>query len=108
MPGPPDGPEHVVIRITRRVTGSDVLLLCTELGARIDDRCRDGGEPVDAVCDVGALPADLAAVEAVARLHLTARRHGARLRLHDVPPELRDLLHLVGLGCLTETIKPPG
>ncbi|MFI1827172.1 STAS domain-containing protein [Streptomyces sp. NPDC020412] len=106
-PGPRPGPETVVIRVTGRVSGSEVPTLCAELGARIDETRHDGATPVEAVCDVAALPADLAAVEAVARLHLTARRHGARLHLHDVRPELRELLHLVGLGCLTETAELP-
>ncbi|MEU5977173.1 STAS domain-containing protein [Streptomyces sp. NPDC047315] len=92
--------------MTGKVTRSDVPQLCAELGARIDEQQHQGAVPVDAVCDVGALPADLVAVEAVARLHLTARRHGCRLRLHDVRPELRELLHLVGLGSLAEAAEP--
>jgi anti-anti-sigma regulatory factor len=49
------------------------------------------------LCDVRALDADLAAVEALARLRLDARRVGAELHLVGVPAELRDLLRLAGL-----------
>lgn len=105
LPDPPPAQQTAVIRITGKVARSDVPQLCAELGARIDEQ-HQGAVPVDAVCDVGALPADLVAVEAVARLHLTARRHGCRLRLYDVRPELRELLHLVGLGSLAEAAEP--
>jgi len=51
------------------------------------------------VCDVGALvEPDVAAVEALARLQLAARRSGCRIALRDVPPELRDLLDAMGLS----------
>jgi hypothetical protein len=57
------------------------------------------------VCDVGALvEPDVAAVEALARLQLAARRSGCRIRLYDVPPQLGGLLELMGLG----DIFPPG
>ena len=39
----------------------------------------------------------LAAVEALARLQLAARRKGLDLRLHVVSRELRDLIELAGL-----------
>jgi hypothetical protein len=42
---------------------------------------------------------DLILVEAIARLGLVTRRAGrGRLRLRNVPPELRNLLHMVGLA----------
>jgi hypothetical protein len=51
------------------------------------------------VCDVGALvEPDVAAVEALARLQLAARRSGCRITLYDVPPQLGGLLELMGLG----------
>ncbi len=42
-------------------------------------------------------PADLDAVDALARLQLAAARRGIRLRLRHPSSDLRDLLHLVGL-----------
>ena len=49
---------------------------------------------------LGALEAELsglALVDALMRFRLEARRHGLRVRLLDVPEELRELLELVGL-----------
>src|SRR5215470_12350514 len=58
-------------------------------------------EAMDAVfvCDVGALvEPDVAAVDALARLQLAARRSGCRIDLQGVAPELEDLLELMGLA----------
>ena len=52
----------------------------------------------DIVCDAGALPPDAAAVEALARLQLGARRAGMEVRLSGVTPELRHLLAFCGLS----------
>jgi hypothetical protein len=50
------------------------------------------------VCDVTGLgPPGLAAVDALARMELTARRAGGRIRLRGPDPALRALLDLVGL-----------
>jgi hypothetical protein len=53
--------------------------------------------PSTIVCDVGALAADAAAVDALARLQLTARRLGYEIRLGDASVDLQDLLDFVGL-----------
>ena len=53
--------------------------------------------PSTIVCDVGALSPDAAAVEALARLQLAARRAGLELRLRRASSELRDLLVFCGL-----------
>ena len=51
------------------------------------------------VCDVrGVRAPDLATIDALARLCLTARRLGCRVELRGACPELRELLGLVGLG----------
>lgn len=50
------------------------------------------------VCDVGALTRpDVATAEALARLRLTARRHGRQLVVRGAGPELLGLLDLLGL-----------
>jgi ABC-type transporter Mla MlaB component len=50
------------------------------------------------VCDVrGLVRPDALTVNALARLQLTARRLGRRVRLLDAPPELLDLLRFFGL-----------
>jgi hypothetical protein len=46
----------------------------------------------------GPTPAQLGAVDAIARLALLARRAGAMIRLTEVSPELRQLLDLAGLS----------
>jgi anti-anti-sigma regulatory factor len=41
---------------------------------------------------------DIGTVDALARLQLSARRLGRRLRLREVPLELRELIELAGLS----------
>jgi hypothetical protein len=53
--------------------------------------------PSTIVCDVGALAPDAAAVDALARLQLAARRVGYEIRLRDASVDLQDLLDFVGL-----------
>jgi hypothetical protein len=55
-------------------------------------------------------PADLGAVEEVARLALAARRMGCSLWLHHACPDLLGLLDLVGLGDLAAgaALEPVG
>lgn len=55
-----------------------------------------------AVCDVAELPADAAAIDALARLALTARRIGRRVALRHPSPDLRELLAFAGLD---ETLR---
>ncbi|MGW2178997.1 STAS domain-containing protein [Streptomyces sp. NPDC001732] len=91
----------IVLVVTGRVTRDAVPGLCAELEALLsgpDGAARAPEAGVD--CDVGGVVrADLALVEAIARLGLVARRAGGRrLRLRNTPPELRSLLDLVGLA----------
>lgn len=93
--GPPDqDPDAVVWVLAGPLTRAGVPDLC----ARLRDRLH-GVEPGWVTCDVAALTApDAAAVEALARLQLTARRHGSRIRLRHAGIRLRGLLALTGLG----------
>ncbi|MGW5738209.1 MULTISPECIES: STAS domain-containing protein [Streptomyces] len=84
--------------------------LCEEAGAAL----RATGADV-LVCDVAGLgPPVLAAVDALARLQLTARRAGGRIRLRNPAPHLCELLDLVGLPMEVEVERqaeqrePPG
>ena len=54
--------------------------------------------PREIVCDVGALAPDAAAVDALARLQLNAKREGVELRLDGASSELEQLLAFVGLA----------
>ena len=52
----------------------------------------------DLICDVGAVPnPDAGTIEALARMQLTARRLGGRVKLRRACGDLRDLLTLSGL-----------
>ncbi len=53
--------------------------------------------PTTIVCDVGALAPNAVAVDALARLQLTARRRGLEIRLRHASSELQELLAFVGL-----------
>lgn len=53
--------------------------------------------PSTIVFDVGALAPDAVAVDALARLQLTARRLGLEIRLRHASSELQELLAFVGL-----------
>jgi len=75
------------------VTRADVPLLCERLRLLVDE------SSVDVVdCDVRSLAADVAAVETLAHLQLTARRLGCRIRLRRPSHELEALLGLCGLN----------
>jgi hypothetical protein len=53
--------------------------------------------PNTIVCDVGAVPSDAVAVDALARLQLIARRLGLEIRLRHASGELQELLAFAGL-----------
>ncbi|MEU7010953.1 STAS domain-containing protein [Streptomyces sp. NPDC046332] len=87
-----DTSRPLVLTLGPRATSDEVARLCAVL---------EGVPPTDVVCDVGGLAhADLAAVDALARLKLTAGRAGHRLRFEGAGGELRLLLGLVGLADL--------
>lgn len=58
----------------------------------------DAGGAQVVACDVRAVTADARAVDALARLHLTARQLGCRLRLRHASLELEELVAFCGLG----------
>ncbi|HET7482297.1 MAG TPA: STAS domain-containing protein [Actinomycetota bacterium] len=61
-------------------------------------------------CDVSGIPkVDLVAVDALARLDLTAKRMGKLIRFVEISPALRDLLILVGLDdVLSDSVESVG
>lgn len=92
------------MRITGRITPADVPCLDEELRRVLRDDGTGGTAPRQVFCDIGGLAqVNLAAVDALARLHLTARRHGSRLRVRNAGPDLLALLELVGLPELADT-----
>ncbi len=68
-----------------------------------DRRASYHGEALDVL---DAWRADLAAIEALARLQLQAGRHGVRLYLRGASPRLRELLVLTGLEAVLPC-EPP-
>jgi ABC-type transporter Mla MlaB component len=90
-----DTSRPLVVTLPACPTRDEVARLCAALGA---------APPGDVVCEVGALGrADLAAVDALARLRLAAGRRGHRIRFHGAGPDLRALLLLTGLDATLET-----
>ena len=55
------------------------------------------------VWDASPLPAEIATVDALARLKLLARRRGVEIELRRVSPELHKLIDLAGLARLVAT-----
>ncbi|HEX2051367.1 MAG TPA: hypothetical protein VHJ34_12165 [Actinomycetota bacterium] len=86
-------PAAVVIVVAGRVAPADAATLCERVGALVRTRCAGA-----VVCDMGAAAPDLGAVDLVARVHLVARRFGARATVRRARPELVALLALAGLG----------
>ncbi|WP_406294087.1 STAS domain-containing protein [Embleya sp. NBC_00888] len=92
-------PPPAVLAVYAPLTRTDVPGLCARLLALLH---ADRADPFP--CDVSALiHPDLAAIEALARLQLTARGVGRRIRLHGTSGELRDLLTLTGLDEIVPT-----
>lgn len=89
---PARGSSAIVVVVDGRITRADAPPLCERV--RVLLQRSDG----DVICDVSALAdPDVGTVDALARLALTARRFGRRLRLRHACGDLRDLLVLVGL-----------
>ncbi|WAL97492.1 STAS domain-containing protein [Streptomyces sp. Je 1-369] len=97
--------EENLVRIEGPLRPGDVPRLCEQVAAARHGPQGGpggggpgGGGAGDVVCDVGAVTtADFATVDAIARLHLAARRAGGRIRLRNPAPALLALLGLVGL-----------
>lgn len=100
---PPEaGPTGLVL--SGPIARADVPALCEHARVLLEG---SHGELV--VCDVGALlDPDAVTVDALARLQLTARRLGRRVRLRRACHELEDLLCLIGLGEVLPCGGPSG
>jgi ABC-type transporter Mla MlaB component len=89
------------IRVAADLTRADIPGLCADLA----DRLRNGAVGDTVVCDVRAVTRpDVVTVEALARLRLTARRHGRTLVVDGATVRLRTLIDLLGL---TEPLGQP-
>jgi ABC-type transporter Mla MlaB component len=92
MPRPPPELNPTVLSLEGPITRADIPALCERARALLEN-CTIG----QITCDVGALDDDAVTVEALARLQLTARGLGRRVRFTDASPELQRLLCLMGL-----------
>ncbi len=87
------GPGGTVLILIGPVAREGITSLCER--AR---RLLEGCDPGPVACDVGALGApDAVAIDALARLQLTARRLGHRVELRRASERLVELLILMGL-----------
>ncbi|MGH2694264.1 MAG: STAS domain-containing protein [Actinomycetota bacterium] len=90
---PPAEPSTIVLVVSGPLARADIAPLCER--ARV---LLEGSDAERVVCDVGALvDSDAVTVEALARLQLTVRRLGRRVRLRRACGELQELLALTGL-----------
>ncbi|MEU0340511.1 STAS domain-containing protein [Streptomyces bobili] len=90
---PVDTTTPPVLTLAGPLARSQVAGLCDDLRGLLKGAA--GGL---VVCEVAGLgPPGLTAVDLLARLQLTARRGGGRIRLRAPDPALLALLHLVGL-----------
>ena len=85
---------RIALALGTRVERDEIPVLCGILY-----RGRFENEAIElVVCDVSAVQRhDAVVVEALARLHLTARRLGFRFEVHHASPLLRGLVGLMGL-----------
>jgi ABC-type transporter Mla MlaB component len=91
---PPAGPRTVVLVLGEQIHRAAVPGLCERVRALLAS-----GDAELVTCDVSELVApDATAVDALARLQLTARRSGGSIRLRRARGRLRDLLALLGLA----------
>jgi ABC-type transporter Mla MlaB component len=88
------GRSPIQFTIDGQIARADIPQLCERVRAMLT-----GADADRLVCDVGAvLDPDAVTVDALARLQLTARRLGRRMRLRDASGELQGLLALMGLS----------
>lgn len=89
MPTP--GPHVVAFAIRGPITRADLPGLCDHVCAILGT----SGSVIS--CDVAGVKPDAAAVDALARLQLAARRRGCEVRLRDASGSLLELVELMGL-----------
>lgn len=91
---PPTEPSTIVLVISGPIARADIPVLCGRVRFLLE-----GCDADRVVCDVRAVvDPDAVAVDALARLQLTARRIGREVRLRHACGELQELLTLAGLS----------
>jgi ABC-type transporter Mla MlaB component len=88
------GSSSIVLSLDGPLARADLPALCERGVALLE---ASGADVL--VCDLSALAeVDAVALDAVARLQLTARRHGSRICIRHASAELEELLRLTGLA----------
>jgi ABC-type transporter Mla MlaB component len=83
----------IVLEISGPIARADIPGLCRRVRRQLEGRGADV-----LICDVATLvDPDAVTVDALARLQLTARRSGCRVRLYRAGVYLEELLSLMGL-----------
>ena len=91
---PPFEPRTMVLIIGGSISYPDLSDLCGRARSLLE-----GSDTDLVICDVGALvEPDAVAVDALARLQITASRCGCRVRFRHASAGLRGLLYLMGLN----------
>jgi hypothetical protein len=85
-------PTTVVFAVAGPMARADLPAICGDVAALLEATGADV-----ALCDVGALPADAVAIDALARIQLAARRMGRQVVLRHAADDLCDLLAFIGL-----------
>jgi ABC-type transporter Mla MlaB component len=105
MPRPPPESNTTPLALEGPIARDEIPALCERARALLE-----GCVAASIACDVGALDPDAVTVDALARLQLTARRLGRRVRFDGASPELQRLLCLMGLGevlpCADSGVEP--
>jgi ABC-type transporter Mla MlaB component len=100
---PPRPPRELVLTVEGPITAATIAELCGRLRAVLE-----GSDVSVLSCDVKSIAqADVAALDALARLQLTARRMGRSVRLRHVSNPLHDLLHLTGWSAIVPCCTDP-
>ncbi len=90
----PPGRLQLVIVLSDSLTRADIPGLCERARRRLEN-----SNVTVVICDAHALTdPDAVAIDAVARLQLTAKRVGRELRLRDACSQLQELIELAGLS----------
>jgi len=90
---PAQHPETMLVTVAGRIDRIDVVRLPERLINALV-----ASPPSLVICDVsGLVRPDAAAVDAICRIRVAVRRHGARLRLRNASAEFLELLDVMGL-----------
>jgi ABC-type transporter Mla MlaB component len=85
-------PSYVRFMLRGSLRRADVPALCD----RVSRLLAESGA-AEVLCDVSAVECDAVTVDALARIQLTTRRRGHRMRLRGACPQLRSLVAFMGL-----------